>query len=263
MSEAFASDIVINGFRHNSHEEGTVEVTIGNLANINFERPFSDAPEIALTLKQFMNAVSGYTTPDGFAIFTSASDVFLPIGTKSQIMWQASGNRTSDPIPLWRILLSNAKEHQKSKNYRSEIVELESAFEIFFSDYLYKNLGARLRQETIDWLLKKQSIEGQMAVGYRELTGNNIAKQYPLQHSKWQNSVKEIRDRIVHQGITITSEQAVEARKATFNFLTTIDKSTMEQFQIQMNDIGTAGPHYSFGMHTVEDGQIIQHGLIR
>jgi hypothetical protein len=128
---------------------------------------------------------------------------------------------------------------------------------------LYKNLRTRLRQETIDWLLKKQSIEGQMTIGYRELTGNNIAKQYPIEHSKWQNSVKELRDRIVHQGLAITCEQAVEARKAMFNFLTKIDKSTMEHFQIQMEDIGSEGPHHSFGMATVTGTQTINHELIK
>lgn len=246
VSEAFASDLVIDDFRHNSYEGGTTEIAVGKLSKIQFKQPFLDIPEINLT--PYLKAVAvlpGYITSTDFTIFSCADDRFLE--EKCQIMWHASGNRASTPIPLWRLLLSSAKEHQRRKNFRSEVVELESAFEVFFSEYLAKNLKSKLRQETINWLLKMR-IEGQMAIGYRELTGNNITKQYPTEHGKWQNCVKEVRDRIVHQGMTITLEQATDARIAMFNFLTRIDNSTMEHFQIQMTNIGTDGPHRSFGM---------------
>lgn len=158
-------------------------------------------------------------------------------------------------------MLSSSKDQQKRKNFRLEIVELESAFEMFFSEYLVKNLKARLRQETLSWLLK-HSIEIQMKIGYREITGTSVTEQYPAEHGKWQNCVKKVRDRIVHQGITITPKQAIDARKAFFNFLTRIDNTTMEQFQIKMSDIGADGPRYSFGM-AIGTGkqQTIQHGL--
>jgi len=260
VSEAFASDIVIDDFRHNSHESGEIEIVVGTLAKIQFTKPFLDIPEINITpyLKS-VDAVSGYVTSEGFAIFSSANG--CSVNEKRQIQWHASGNRASAPIPLWRSLLSSAKNHQKSKNFRSEIVELESAFEVFFSEYLAKNLKTRLRQETIEWILKNR-IELQMTIGYRELTGQDIRIQYPIEHSKWQNCVKKVRDRIVHQGMTITPGQATDARKAFFNFLTRIDNTTMEQFQIEMNEIGIDGPRLSFGM-AIGTGtqQTIQHGL--
>jgi len=260
VSEAFSSDIVIDAFRHNSNEYGTAEVPVGKLTKIHFKEPFLDIPEVNLTpyLKP-VNAVTGYITPTGFAIFSCANG--CSIDEKCQMQWRASGNRAPIAIPLWRQLLSNSKDQQKSKNFRSEIVELESAFEVFFSEYLAKNLRARLNQGTINWLLKL-SIETQMAIGYREITGNNITEQYPTEHGRWQNCVKEVRDRIVHQGMTITPEQSSDARKALFNFLTRIDSSTMEHFQIQMKDIGTDSPRYSFGMaRGTGTQQAIQHGL--
>lgn len=260
VSEAFASDIVIDDFRHNSNENGKVEIVVGSLTKIQFTKPFLDIPEINITpyLKP-VDVVSGYITSEGFAIFSCANG--CSVNEKRQITWHASGNRASAPIPLWRLLLSSAKDQQKSKNFRSEIVELESAFEVFFSEYLAKNLKTRLRQETIEWILKNR-IELQMTIGYRELTGQDIRIQYPIEHSKWQNCVKEVRDRIVHQGMTITPEQATDARKAFFNFLTRIDNATMEHFQIQMNEIGIDGPRFSFGMATgTGTQQTIQHGL--
>lgn len=263
VSEAFSSDIVIDNFRHNSNEIGTAEVTVGKLTKIDFKEPFLDIPEVKLTpYPKPVNAVTGYITLTGFAIFSCANG--CSIEEKRQIQWHASGNRASIAFPLWRQLLSNSKDQQKSKNFRSEIVELESAFEVFFSEYLAKNLRGRLNQETINWLLKKQSIDTQMKIGYREITGNKITEQFPTEHGKWRNCVKEVRDRIVHQGMTITPKQSSEARKALFNFLTRIDSSTMEHFQIQMKDIGTDGPHFSFGRAHVSGTQkAIKHGLTK
>jgi len=253
VSEAFASDIVIQNFRYNSYEMRETEIAVGTLTKIQFAKPFLGIPEISITpyLKP-VDAVTGYITPEGFAIFSCAG--VCSMNEKRKIQWFASGNRASAPIPLWRLLLSNAKYEQKIKNFRSEIVELESAFEVFFSEYLAKNLKARLRQETIEWILKNR-VEFQMGIGYRELTGQNIAEQYPTEHSKWQNCVKGVRDQIVHQGMTITPEQATDARKAFFNFLTRIDNATMEQFQVEMNEIGVDGPRLSFGSATIKGTQ--------
>lgn len=261
VSEAFSSDIVIDDFRHNSHENGMAEVTVGRLTKIHFKKPFLDVPEVNLTpyLKP-VNAVTGYTTQTGFAIFSCANA--CSIGEKCQIGWHASGNRASKAIPLWRQLLSSAKDQQKRRNFRSEIVELETAFEVFSDEYIARSLTARLRQETVDWLLKKQSIEEKLSVCFRELTGTTLPKLHSTEYNKWQQFVKNKRDSIVHKGSKITPEQARNARKATFDLLTRIDNSTMEHFQIQMDDIGTDGPHFTFGIGKgTGTQQTIQHCL--
>jgi hypothetical protein len=253
VSEAFSSDIVIDSFRHNSSESGIIEVAVGNLANIQFTQPFLDIPEINLTsYLRPVDAVSGYITSNGFAIFSSANT--CSVGETRQITWHASGNRASTPIPLWRMLLSSAKDHQKNKNYRSEIVELESAFEVFMGEYLGKNLGAKLRQETINYLLKK-SIEEQLSIGFTELVGSGLAKIHSREYSRWQEQVKELRDGVVHRGISVTAEQAKEARKAVFDLIVKIDNSAFEQFQIQMKDIGSSAPFFSFGTATITGKQ--------
>jgi hypothetical protein len=224
---------------------GKQKSRLENYSRIDFKEPFLEIPEVNLTpyLKP-VNAVTGYITLTGFAILSCANG--CSIEEKRQIGWHASGNRAQIAIPLWRQLLSNSKNSQKSKNFRSEIVELESAFEVFFSEHLSKNLRTRLNQGTIDWLLK-QSIKTLIAVGYREMTEKKITEQFPIEHGKWLKRVKEVRDHIVHQGMNVTPEQSLEARKAFFNFLTRIDSSTMEHFKIQMKNIGTDGPRYTFG----------------
>lgn len=101
VNEAFASDIVIDDFRYNSHERGTAEVSIGKLTKIDFKEPFLDIPEVNLTpyLKP-ANAVASYVTLKGFAIFSCANG--CSVMEKRQINWRASGNRAPITIPLWR-----------------------------------------------------------------------------------------------------------------------------------------------------------------
>lgn len=262
VSEAFASDIVIDVFRHNSYETGMVDVIVGNLTRIQFAQPFIDFPEITLTpyLKP-VDAVSGYVTPEGFAVFPCANG--CSVGEKRQIGWHASGDRASTPFPLWRMLLSSAKNHQKKKNYRSEIVELESAFEVFISEYLGRPLLTKLRPETVDWLLKR-SIEEVLRIGFTELTGSSLAKLHSEEYRKWKELVKEKRDSIVHRGTSVTAEEARDARKALFYLMVKVDSSAFAQFQIQMKNIGLDAPNMSFGtFRGTGTMQAIPHGLGR
>ncbi len=254
VNEAFCSDIVIDEFRHNSRENGQVEVTVGELLKINFAEPFLDVPVINLTpyLKP-VAAVAGYVTPKGFAIFSCADVCF--VGEKRQIGWSASGNRASTLIPLWRSLLSIGKDHQKSKNFRSEIVELESAFEVFVGEYLATSLKVKLRQETISWVLKR-SIEEQLNVGFAELFGSSLAKIHPVEYSKWVELVKERRDSIVHRGLPVTEEHARNARSALIDIIVNIDNSALNHFQVQMKNIGSDGPCASFGTATIKGKQV-------
>jgi hypothetical protein len=261
VSEAFASDLAINDFRYNSHVSGRVDITVGKLEDVTFPQPFEDTPLVQLTpfLKP-IHVEPKYTSRYGFSIVSSCK------GNASgmrHLSWGAYGNRIyAESPPLWRQLVTNSKEHQYRKNYRAEVVELESAFEVFLSAYLNKNLATRLRQETIDWLLKKHSIEEQMKIGFIEVIGQTAKSMYPVEYGKWFKDVKELRDHVVHRGLEITSEQAINARKAMFNFLTAIDDSTIEQFQIQMDSIGIIGPHLSFGMAKgTGSQQAIKHGL--
>ena len=88
--------------------------------------PFEDTPQVYLTYEKPAAAIPGWITNNQFSIFSSGS------GTEGEIrsiQWIAYGNRAIAAIPIWRKLLSNSKRYQLLKDFRSELVELESSFE--------------------------------------------------------------------------------------------------------------------------------------
>ncbi len=130
---------------------------------------------------------------------------------------------------MWRKLLASSKEHQLGQDFRQEVVDLESAFEVFVGKYLGKNLKNKLRDELINWMLKF-SIEEQLKAGFIALTGKPLHELEPKAYIRWQKSVKELRDHIVHRGVSVTDGQAREAREATFDLITRIDPTTINYF---------------------------------
>ena len=204
VKEAYLGYLLSDFFVDNSRETGTIDVEVGKALWVTFAMPFEDNPKVSLTPQ--------------FNVHAAPTHI---------------GKRGRDAIPLWRELLSNAKRHQIAKNHRAEIVELESAVEVFIGEYLGKNLKTKLRQKTIDWILKR-GIEDQMEIGFIELTGQPVAKMHPVEYRKWQKLVKATRNNIVHRGSQVTPEQAINAQKATFDILTKIDNTALIQFQISV-----------------------------
>lgn len=232
VKNAFSSDnpFVIHNFQFNAEEWGNVEIIVGQLKTINFSCPFDDVPHVYLTpIEKPVKAVPGWITNAGFSIFSCDSET---LGEIRKISWSAYGNRGYVTIPLWRKLLSSSKAHQLRKDFRSELVDLESAFEVFIGEYLGVMLKNKLRDETIEWILKL-SIEEQLKIGFVELKGKALRDLEPEAYIMWQKNVKEKRDKVVHRGIFITEEEAINAREAVFDFMTKIDPSTLDQFQIE------------------------------
>jgi len=129
-------------------------------------------------------------------------------------------------------LLSSSKEHQLRKDFQSEIVYLESAFEVFVSEFLWKKLSALLNDKSITWILKF-SIEEQLKIGFTTLTGKSLSQLKPHSHGKWQREVKTVRDNVIHRGISISADQAQKAREATFDLITRINSEALDFFRIQ------------------------------
>ncbi len=132
-------------------------------------------------------------------------------------------------IPIWRKLLAGSKRHQLEKDFRSELIYLESAFEVFVYGYLGKNLKTRLRDETVDWMLKR-SIEEQLKIGFVELAGKPLSELEAKAYGRWQRNVKELRDSVLHRGSPVTEEQARDARDAVFDLMTRVDPAIIEYF---------------------------------
>lgn len=232
VKESFSLDnpFVIHDFQFNSQENGNVEIKIGQLKKVKFQKPFEDKPRVYLTpyLKP-VQAVSGLVTKSGFCIFSSNS------GTEGEIRkigWGAFGNREQKGIPIWRKLLSSSKEHQLRKDFQSEIVYLESAFEVFVSEFLWKKLSTLLNDKSIKWILKF-SIEEQLKIGFTILADKSLSQLEPESYGTWQREVKEIRDNVIHRGISIKADQAQKARDATFDLITRINSEALDNFRIQ------------------------------
>jgi hypothetical protein len=253
VKEAFLSDIpfVINDFQYNAREDGKVEVVVGQLKTIEFATPFEDIPKIYLTpyLKP-VACVPGAITNSKLTIFSCASDSGVQ-GETREINWAAYGNRNYGAIPIWRKLISSSKEHQLRKDFKPELVDLESAFEVFVGEYLGKNLRSKLRRETVDWMLKR-SIEEQLKIGFIELTGKSLSELQPVAYEKWQIHVKELRDSVVHRGAFVSDEQAIAGREAVFDLLTRIDPTAINYFQISLEKIREEHPNFTFGTAVIK-----------
>lgn len=252
VKEAFSSDIpfVIHDFQYNAHETGEAKVTVGQIKTNKFSKHFDDPPTVYLTLHETPGHVApSYITTEQFSILSCQSEK-SPIH-ELKVSWSAYGNRAYAEIPIWRKLISSSKGHQLRKDFRSELVDLESAFEVFIDKYFGKHLKNKLREETVNWMLKKFSIEEKVKIGFKELTGKSLSEMEPTAHGRWQRCVKELRDSVVHRGASVTEEQAREARDAVFDLMTRINPTIIEYFRIQVKEIRLKHPSVTFGTATI------------
>lgn len=251
VKEAISSDIAADNFQYNAREFGKTEIVVGQLKTIKFSEPFEDTPKIYLTpIGKSASTVPGRITNSQFNIFSSDSGTE---GGSREILWHAYGNRAYAAIPIWRKLLSNSKRYQILKDFRSELVELESSFEVFIGEYLGKNLRKKFNDETVSWILKL-GIEQKLKIGITELKGKSLKELEPDTYKKWKKTAKELRDSIVHRGTFINENQAREAREAVFDLMTKIDPMVIDDFRIQFEDIMLDRPNMAFGRATIKAG---------
>lgn len=253
IKEAISSDIVADIFQYNAREFGKTEIVVGQLKTVKFSEPFEDTPQVYLTpYGKSVAAMPGQITNSQFNIFSSDSGTE---GGSREIEWLAYGNRAYVAIPIWRKLLSNSKRHQKLKDFRSELVELESSFEVFIGEYLGKNLRKKFNDKTVSWILKL-SIEEELKIGITELKGKSLKELEPDAYQRWKKSVKELRDSVVHRGTSINESQAREARGAVFDLMTKIDPMIINNFRIQFEKIELDRPSMTFGTFTIKAGTL-------
>lgn len=251
VKEAISSDIAADNFQYNAREFGKTEIVVGQLKTIKFSEPFEDTPKIYLTpIGKSAPAVPGQIANSQFNIFSSDSGTG---GGSREIQWQAYGNRAYAAIPVWRKLLSNSKRYQLMNDFKSELVELESSFEVFIGEYLGKNLRKKFNDETVSWILKR-GIEEKLKIGITELKGKPLNVLEPDTYKKWKNSAKVPRDHIVHRGTFIDEKQARDAREAVFDLMTKIDPMVIDDFRIQFEDIKLDRPNMTFGRATIKAG---------
>jgi hypothetical protein len=232
VKESFSIDnpFTIHDFQFNSEERGGIDVKVGQLAKVEFQKPFEDKPVIYLTpyLKS-VSVVSGFVNNNNFSVFS-----FYPNaeGEGRQISWCAYGNRSQKGVPIWRKLLSSSKTYQLSKDFQSEIVYLESAFEVYIAEFIGERLKQRLRTETIDWILG-HGITEVLRIGFIELWGKQLSKMEPKAYANWEKNVRNLRNSVIHRGEPVNADQASKARAATFEIITRINPFALNYFRIQ------------------------------
>ena len=79
----------------------------------------------------------------------------------------------------------------------------------------------------------KLSIEEELKIGFTELKGKSLNEIEQNAYQRWQKSVKELRDSVVHRGSAINEKQAREARKAVFDLMTKIDPTVMDNLRVK------------------------------
>ncbi len=228
----FSDSLMADFFIHNGRERGVIDVDVGKAVRLSFANPFEDTPRVNVTPQFDVYAAPTMIGKQGFTLLTCFGGKGESIG---KISWFASGTRREEVAPIWRGLLSNAKEHQLAKNYRSEIVELDSAFEVFVGEYLSNNLKEMFAQEIITWVLNQHNIGEPLEIGFILLNGKPLEKLYSEEYHVWKKHVRKKRNDIVHRGLGATKKDAEDARKATFDIMTKIDNSVLPQFQVELN----------------------------
>jgi hypothetical protein len=155
----------------------------------------------------------------GNSKFLIVSSVYqsLHYSGKIQVMWSVYGNKYGLETPLWRQLLANAKGYEINRNFRMEIVELETAFEVFLYEYLKPKLKPLFTEPIVETIFQHfrrmedvTTLVFEMATGKRLreiLKGANLEKLYGV----WKEFGKDKRDKILHRGEEVSESEAKKA----------------------------------------------------
>jgi hypothetical protein len=231
LKKAFGSEnlFIVQRFRFSYEEYGNLSVTPGQIEKVTFNTPYTNIPDVHFSPYEKFIYIKSLVMKDHFLAISSikkneSSDGLYEIG------WWATGDKENSKVPLWREVISNSKGHQVRKDYRLEVIDLETAFELFIDDYLITRLKERgWRKETLGWL-STHFLRNKMDIGFRELEGRTLDKLFKEEYSNWRKDLYHVRNGVVHQGKSVNCEEIKKAREALFGIITKIDVRTLEQF---------------------------------
>lgn len=232
VRESFVSEnpFLIHEFQSNLVQCGMIKGKVGLAVKVTFPKPFDLKPDVYITPNTPTSmATSNVNTTD---FYLHASKLEENESDEFQCGWSAFGIINDSTIPLWRKLITNAKNTQLRHDNRLQLVELETAFKFFAYDYVLNSLRSKgIREETIDWI-SHRNIDELLSIWFREATGNKASALFEPIHSKWSNDVKKLRDTVVHHGDPVSPEQVQKARGAVFDYMIAINISIIYQFQV-------------------------------
>lgn len=250
MKEAFQSDdpFLIRHFEFGVEQAGRERIFVGSPKTITFARPFEKPPVVFITpMGKPIFAVPATVTNEQFKI-VGATEGTDSVAGGYEVQWVAFGNINEAETPIWRRLISSAEAHQSRQDYRSEIVDLESAVETFVDDFLWRELRSKgFDEKTVNWVLK-HGIDAKVSVWVAELTRG--AENHPNLDIQgiWRKDLKELRDRAIHKGTEISSQQALNARAAAFSMIVRTEPEALVQFKIRLGkEVRKDHPNITFG----------------
>jgi Tfp pilus assembly protein PilF len=245
---------IIQYFANNTIQSGDVDVRLGWIRPVRFPKPFAKQPTVYITMfDESVEAVAGQVNTQGFRIFTGRS--LVATKAEYQVSWNAFGTIEDKSIPIWRKMISIAKNDQLRADFRLELVNLESAFEIFVSQYLRPLLEKNgIIGDRLDWVLRR-GIERKMSKWFKEATGQEAREWYGSLHERWKTDAKDLRNAVVHHGETVDQEKAKKARSVIIDYILSIDARSVEYFMIKVSkNIMQKKPVEVFGVGNVTAG---------
>lgn len=257
ISEAFTMDLdfLILYFANNTVQSGNVIIRLGWIRPVKFPKRFEKQPTVYLTISDSpVNAVAGDINAIGFRVFTGRS--LEATKEEYQVAWSAYGSTEEIEIPIWRKILSLAKNDQLRKDFRLEVVNLESAFEIFVKEHLKPLLQQKgIIGQRLDWVLRR-GIDLFMSKWFKVATGQEASERYGELHERWQKEAKDLRNDVVHHGAPVDSHSSQLARKAIIDYILAIEPEAAEHFMVSVSrNIDRKKPVEVFGVGTLRAGE--------
>jgi hypothetical protein len=120
--------------------------------------------------------------------------------------------RDGTELPISKVLFLYAKREHLLENYRIAVVEAETAFETLIDQVIaqyYRGQG-----------LSTAEIENKLRAGLTNLIAHHIPRccgaafESTSEHAAWQTDLYELRNSVVHDGASVSAEQASQALDA-------------------------------------------------
>lgn len=120
--------------------------------------------------------------------------------------------RDGTELPISKMLFLNAKREHLLENYRIAVVEAETAFEALIDQVIaqyYRGQG-----------LSTAEIENKLRARLTNLIAHHIPRccgaafESTSEHTAWQTDLYELRNSVVHDGASVSAEQASQALDA-------------------------------------------------
>lgn len=234
--------------RSNHAVAGMTEIFLGQKRTVLLDGEFSQIHKVFLTPN---SSVPFWCEPliygnKGFFVISS-KDETAQSPDRANVSYLVFGNKQGSETPLWRELLSSAKNHEINGSYGTAIVELETCFEVFLIDHIAPKLEERFSGKIVEKLVRKnRRIEDRTCLVFALATGKTLRETLSeagktALYTDWSNKVKEKRDRIVHQGEGANQDETKRAFEVVFKLVAYLNPESLKYFACTLSSKNSQG----------------------